>query len=155
MIFLSRLRSWEGTPALLLASLLAAVPACEGKGGGDVGCAEGLSITFDANLSQAATYDVVVSVVTTTPETVPIATCTLVASDGGGVQLLCGSMENHSEDSNTLRIDDPTLAKILVTISSGGNTVAEQIFEPVYTAKEINGPGCGICTSASLQMTIP
>jgi hypothetical protein len=155
MIRLSRLRNWKVMPALLLTALLSAVPACEGKSCGTVGCAQGLSIDFDANFSQAATYQVVVSVVTATPETVPIATCTLVASDGGGVQLLCDSMEIHSELSNTLRIDDMTLSKILVSVSVGGNTVTEQTFEPVYKAAEINGPGCGTCTSATVQMTIP
>jgi hypothetical protein len=154
MIRLSRLMSWKGMPALLLAALLFAVPSCESSCG-LVGCARGLSITFDANFSQAATYDVVVSVVTATPETVPIVTCTLVASGGDGAQLLCASQEAHSELSNTLRIDDTTLSKILVSVSMGGNTVAEQTFEPVYNTGEINGPGCGTCTSATVQMTIP
>ncbi|HZL19511.1 MAG TPA: hypothetical protein VFG23_17380 [Polyangia bacterium] len=145
---------WGRTRGLLLVALLLAVPSCQ-TACGLVGCAQGLSITFDANFNQAATYDVVVSVVTATPETVPIATCTLVASDGGGAQLLCGSQEAHSEQSNTLRIEDTTLAKVLVSVSLGGNTVAEQTFEPAYTTAEINGPGCGTCTSASIQMTIP
>jgi hypothetical protein len=155
MILLSRLVSRNGTRALLLAALLSAVPACDSRGCTAIGCYQGLSITFGGNFTQSATYDVVVSVVTTTPETVPIATCTLVASDGGAAHLLCESQELHLEQSNTLRFDDTTLTKVLVSVSMGGTTVAEQTFEPAYTTREINGPGCGTCTSAAIQMTIP
>ena len=43
-----------------------------------------------------------------------------------------------------------------MTVSSGGNTVAQQTFEPVYTTKEPNGPGCGnVHFLAAIQLTIP
>ena len=155
MILLSRLTSRYGTRVVLLAALLSAVPACDSHGCTTQGCPQGLSITFEGNFTAGATYDVVVSVVTATPETVPIATCTLVASDGGAAQLLCGSMEAHSEQPNILRIEDTTLSKVLVSVSMGGTTVAEQTFEPAYTTREINGAGCGTCTSAAIQMMIP
>jgi hypothetical protein len=155
MILLSRSLGRNGTLGVLVAALLSAVPACD-KTCGLVGLPpEGLSITFEGNFSSAATFDIVVSVVTATPETVPIARCTLVASDGGSVQLSCSSQEAHSESSNTLRIEDNSLPKVLVTVSTGGNTVAEQTFEPVYRTREVNGPGCGTSTSAAIQLTIP
>jgi hypothetical protein len=157
MIILSRLTGRnERRVAALLAILLAVAPACEASHScSAIACLEGLSITFDGSFAEGTTYDMVVSVVTATPETVQIATCTLSASDGGAAQLLCGSPEAHTELGNTIRIDDITLSKVIVSVSTGGNTVAEQTFQPAYTSGESGGPGCGTCTSAAIHMTIP
>ena len=78
MILLSRSLERNGMRAVLLAALLSAVPACE-KTCGLVGCPEGLWITFAGNFTSAATFDIVISMLTPTPDArFRIATCTLV-----------------------------------------------------------------------------
>jgi len=98
---------------------------------------------------------VTVSNVTATPETIPVATCTAGVAAGGSTQLFCDSQLSHSESGSTLQFQGTELKKLLITVSSNGMTLVNRTEDVAYTSREINGPGCGVCTSASLTVTVP
>ena len=120
---------------------------------GAVGCNNGLSLSF-AGFTPGSTYQIVVSVVTPM-EVIPFVTCTAAPDDLGAEQLSCASDQLHAESGTTLRIPDDTLKQLQVNVSSNGTHFVQQTFAVTFESKEINGPGCGVCTSADITMTIP
>ena len=42
-----------------------------------------------------------------------------------------------------------------VTVSSNGNVLSEQTVTPVYTSRDVWGPGCGYCTQATVRVDLP
>ncbi len=51
-------------------------------------------------------------------------------------------------------IDDTSLdGPLQVTVSSHGAQVTQQSFKVNYVSQEINGPGCGVCTNATVNVT--
>lgn len=125
---------------------------CDGQSCTTRACNEGLTISF-AGLSSATTYQIVVSNVTNTPESIPIATCTLAPDANGTPELSCNSSEVHTDVGSYLRIEDSTFQEIQVDISADGETVLQQSYPVTYQSTEINGPGCGVCTQASITVT--
>jgi hypothetical protein len=117
---------------------------------GAAACLRGVGVSLEG--FAPGTYEVKIAVVTATAEAAPLATCTLTGGDAGG-PLLCASPEAHSELGNQVRIDDTSYDRIQVTVSSNGAQVTQQTFDVHYSSEEINGPGCGVCTSATLTVT--
>jgi hypothetical protein len=118
-----------------------------------IGCLDGVVVSFNG-LDAHASYEIDVSAVSTA-EVASIMTCTVAATDAGSQQLACTSSEAHSEFGTSVQIRDSTLGKLQITVSSGGTQVAQQTFDVTYQSREINGSGCGVCTSASVTMTVP
>jgi hypothetical protein len=140
----------------LLALLAAGSSGCESSHACSlVGCLDGVIVSF-TGLGAHPSYDITITPVTTTPDVVPLATCTIDASDAGARQLTCtSSFETHDEFGLSVRIQDSTLQAIQISVSSDGTPVAQQTFDVSYQSSEINGPGCGVCTQASVSMTVP
>lgn len=149
-----------GRRGIVLAVLLA-VAFLVGNGGcgehacGLVGCLNGLTVTFSGNYEAGATYTAVVNRVASVPETVPLATCQIEPSPEGGHRAVCTSATVHSEIANSTRIEQNDLTNLRVAVSRDGTQLGEQTFQPAYSSREINGPGCGVCTSASVSVEIP
>lgn len=142
---------------VVLAALLAAgAIGCEASHVcATVGCLYGVTVSF-TGLGAHPSYDITIASVTPPPDVVPISTCTLDVTDGGSRQLACtSSSETVDVSGTTVRIQDNTLDSLQITVSSGGAQVAQQTFDVTYQSSEINGPGCGVCTTASLVMTVP
>jgi len=137
----------------LVATLAMGAVGC-GHACNAIGCLDGLVLAFDG-LVAGTTYQVTVSQVTATPETIPVATCTAVVAANGSPQLSCSSERPHTESSNTLQFHDTELTKLVITVSSNGMTLVNQAADVSYTSSEINGPGCGVCTQASVSVTVP
>jgi hypothetical protein len=140
----------------LLASMLFALwtagcdGACTLKG-----CQDGLVIQFAGRFDQTATYEIAVATTTHVSEVVTFARC-LVTPNAVGLQLFCTSQHRHTENGTTLQLPESRVDNLTVTISSGGGVIGEQRFDNiVFESREINGPGCGVCTNASVQVTIP
>jgi hypothetical protein len=143
--------------ALALSLLLAATAAgCDGSHTCTlIGCLDGVAISFEG-LNLGTTYDIAIADLNMMAHAaVPIMTCTAAATDAGYQTLSCSSSEAHSEIGTTVHIRDTTLSAVEVTVSSNGVQLSDRSFDVNYTSKEINGPGCGVCTSASVTMTVP
>jgi hypothetical protein len=121
-----------------------------------IGCLDGLLISLYAVAEDAgaAPYEIVVNDVSTTSAGVPVATCTFTPSPGP-MALSCTSTRAVEELGSMIEIHGPPLTKLVVVVSRKGMKLAELPFEPVYETKEINGPGCGTCTQARIEVTLP
>jgi len=139
---------------LLAASLSLGISGC-GHSCTGVGCPDGLSIFLDGTPDPTAPRRIEVSEVTATPEVVLVMTCSLSTNSVGGPDLLCSSARQHSEHGNIIVIRDYDLKHLVVTVSSGGTKLGEQTFDPTFTSEEINGPGCGVCSDASIRVMLP
>ena len=151
MIALSRLRL-----SLISLAIFVGALACD-HACGLIGCRQGLLITLDDTFEKGKTYDVVISELTTTPETVPLVTCIyVVPSETTAVPTLsCTSTLAHAELGSTIQVRDWMPAHISVKVSSGGAVLAEKTIDPKFVGKELNGPGCGTCTNAAVTMSLP
>jgi len=116
---------------------------------GAAACFQGVVVSFTG--FAPGTYEVEIGAVTTTSQAAPIATCTLMAGDSAG-PLSCSSSESHSEIGNQVTIGDTSLDQIQVTVSANGAPVTQQTLQVNYHSDEINGPGCGVCTSARVNV---
>jgi hypothetical protein len=121
-----------------------------------IGCREGLLITFDGSFEPNKTYDIVVSDVTTA-ESVRLLACTLTppADSSLATTLECASVSPHSEQGGTVSLRDVQPARLDIKVSVGGTQIADKQFDVAFKTVELNGPGCGTCTSASLTMSLP
>lgn len=149
MISMSRLR-------LVVLSSLAlcfGLAGCDNKVCSLIGCSEGLLITFDGSFGSNKTYDITVSDVTT-DEVVPILGCTLVAGDGTNGTLRCSSVHPHSEQGSTVSLRDPQPSRLDIKVSVDGVQIADKQFDVAFKTVELNGPGCGTCTNASVTMSL-
>jgi len=120
-----------------------------------IDCLDGLNIQLDGKFEMGETYQVDISVITTTPEVVPIMRCSLSRPTENSWDLRCNSAFPHSEFGNRIQVRTTEEKKVKVAVSSNAMTLGEQVFDVAYTSKEINGPGCGVCTSALIDVTVP
>jgi hypothetical protein len=138
----------------LLAILPLAISGCK-TACGDVGCLGGLNISFVGWFDLGKTYDITLSVLTATPEVVPIVHCSYSDPAGGGAGLLCSSASRFTASGTQLSIEDDTIKNLRVNISADGAVVGQQDYQVAFSSSEINGDGCGTCTSASLTVDFP
>jgi hypothetical protein len=116
---------------------------------GAAACLPGVGVSFVG--FAPGTYDVEIVAVTSTSGSPPTITCTMMLGGPGPVS--CSSSEAVSLGDNQLQIDDPSLTRIQVTVSSNGAQVTRQTLDPHDVPKEINGPGCGVCTNPTFTVT--
>ena len=138
----------------LLATLPFASSGC-GQACSAIACLDGLNISFAGWFELGKTYDITLSVLTATPEVVPIVHCSYSDPAGGGPGLLCSSASQFTASGNQLSIKDDTIKNLRVTISADGAVVGQQDYQVAFTSSEINGAGCGICTNASVTVDFP
>jgi hypothetical protein len=156
LIHLSRFRRRVTTcVALGLLAVSAVSTSCSEHTCTTRGCLEGLQLVLDGELAASADLQIVFAAVTSTA-VVPIVTCSLAWAATGQEQLLCGSGAQHAElSSRQITLRDTSLTKVRVTISSGGAKLSEQDLDVHYVSEEINGPGCGLCTTAMGHVALP
>src|SRR4051794_36967890 len=94
-------------------------------------CLRGVSVSFTG--FQPGTYQVEIAAASGASVSAPIATCTLMAGDGAG-PLACSSGVSHFEIGNQVTIDDTSLDRIQVTVSSNGAQVTQQTFKVNYVS---------------------
>ena len=141
--------------ALTLLSILPlAISGCE-QSCTTRGCLDGLNVSFVGQFEPGKTYDVTLSVLTATPEVVPIMNCSYSDPAGGGAGLLCSSASPFTAAGTQLNIKDDTIKNLRVTIAADGAVVGQQDYQVAFSSAEINGPGCGICTNASISVDFP
>ena len=92
---------------------------------------------------------------TITPERVEIMRCTLTVQASGSRELLCNSVLQHQMLGGSTVTLREMPANVHVSITEGTATVAEKTVAPNYVTEEVNGPGCGTCTHATLNVTVP
>lgn len=149
-----------GRRGIVLAVLLG-VAALVGNAGcgehecGLVGCANGLTVTFDGNYEAGATYTANVSGGTSGLDIAVELACAIEPAAPGGHRAVCTSALPHYEVANSTRLPQTDLTSVRIAVSKDGATLGAQTFQPTYVAREINGPGCGVCTSAAVSVTIP
>jgi len=141
---------------------LLAVNGCSSDGSSSgrtctlMACNEGLVVNFDHDFPFGTTYEVSIAQVTGDEPPPVFATCEFVKeASGESVSLRCSSALQHQEFGESAVLRDTSLERLLVTISVDGSVVDTQQFEVSYTTREINGPGCGYCTSASILVSAP
>jgi hypothetical protein len=142
---------------LLLATPLLGLLGCDvGHTCTLVGCLDGLNIQLDGKFETGKAYQLDISTITTTPEIVPFMRCSVARLTENNWDLRCNSAFPHSEVlGNRIQIRTTEFTKLKVVVSSSGMTLGEQTLDAGYTSKEINGPGCGVCTSALVSVTVP
>ncbi len=47
------------------------------------------------------------------------------------------------------------LSGLNISVSFDGTKLGEQTFEPAYSSREINGPGCGVCAQGGITFRMP
>lgn len=145
--------------ALLVAPVVVvvALAGCEyGQTCAAIGCSDGLNVQLNGNFEIGRSYQVDISTITVTPEVVPIMRCSLTRPTENGWDLRCNSAIPHSESfGNWIQMRTTEFKKLQVAVESDGITLGEQVLDVSYTSKEINGPGCGVCTSAVVNVTVP
>lgn len=141
--------------ALMLLLPLAGAGCEEQRTCATIACLEGLTISLDGNIDSSATLQVDITMQTPGGPS-PVMTCTLSPTgDGGGPPLTCNSSLPHSVLGRTIWIQSNSLRDLTVSVSSSGAVLTQKTFTPAYATREIGGPGCGKCTSASMSITIP
>jgi hypothetical protein len=142
---------------LLAAALLIQIVACDlGRTCTDIGCLDGLIIQLKGNFELGKTYDLQIDTITTMPEVVPVMSCSVLRPAENQWDVRCRSSFTHTENlGNTIQIRSTEIKKMMVTVSSGGAMLGQQMLEASYTSKEINGEGCGTCTSGVVDVTVP
>ena len=138
----------------MLAILPLALSGCE-KSCTDIGCLDGLNVSFVGSFEPGTTYDITLSVLTATPEAVPLMHCSYSDPAGGGPGLLCSSASQFTASGTQLSIKDDTIENLRVTIAADGATVGQQDYQVAFTSREINGAGCGTCTNANVIVDFP
>jgi hypothetical protein len=159
MIRLS-LFAWMAPRALVFAAILGlsavAGGACSSLTCAAVACLEGLVVHLDGDF-EPGTFDV--ALIEDGPAgSAQFMTCSLsvAAADAGAArQLLCSSAVDHSELGTMIQIRRDDVDGLTVVVSSSGTEIGRQSFQPAYMTREINGPGCGTCTSAAVHVTVP
>ena len=157
MIVLSRIASKGGVIglALLLApSLLAG--SCEGRSCYDNGCDNGLTIELtgdrDGGVATAPIQMEFASLVD--QQFVPFMTCTL--STSGPEELACNSERTHREHgSRTINLPTIEVRMLQVTYSANGVPLSQETVSAHYTTEEPWGKGCGVCSHATVRLTLP
>jgi hypothetical protein len=119
-----------------------------------IGCLDGLTITFAGNIDPNATLRIDLAR-RTAGEPVPFMACMSSPTGTSGRLTQCNSALNHTELGTAVIIHDTTLTELMVTVSESGTVLVEDSFTAAYTTREINGPGCGTCTSGSHTVTVP
>jgi len=126
-----------------------------------IGCLDGLNLRLEGAFLPGKTYELEVSSVSDGDQAASLMLCTVTApaagSAGGnaGLTTSCTSALAHVNVGNLIQIQDTTLKQVRVSVSLDGVPVGEQAFQATYQSREINGPGCGVCTSANESITIP
>jgi hypothetical protein len=115
----------------------------------------GLVAVLDGRFDGTTPYRIDVNEMSATAKGALLTSCTLSPAAGADPQLKCSSAVAKLELFKTIRLQGIEPAQVLVTVSVGDTKLGEQMFEPAYSSEEINGSGCGVCTSAQASVTIP
>ena len=118
-----------------------------------LGCPGELSIYLGGGFVNTTSYRIDVNDMTGTGAL--LTSCTLAPATGAESPLKCSSEVARLTGPDAIRLDGVRPAKVLVTVSTGDSKLSEQMFAPVYADQEINGRGCGVCTSAQVSLTVP
>ena len=146
------LRSIIGSLGGITAALLL-LSGCGGLQCTLKGCGGDLSIFLGSGFDKTKSYSIDVNDVTGTGSL--LTSCTLAPATGGESPLKCSAEVAKWTGPYYIRLDGVRPAKVLVTVSAGGAKLSEQMFAPVYEDQEINGRGCGVCTTARVDLNIP
>ncbi len=141
--------------ALLLALALV-VASCEEKVCTTQGCLSGLTVELDGAVDggiQATPFQIDFAKVVDQQVT-PLTTCTFTAANAANA-LVCSPEVTHAPLGSDVVFADTDVRMLRVTISSNGNVLSEQTVTPVYTSREVWGPGCGTCTQATVKVDLP
>ena len=116
-----------------------------------IGRRDGLEIAFE---SDAATGDALdITIEDKVDDTfAPLMTCSFEPTTR---RLLCSSPSDHSVIANRVHFSTTRFATLRVTVSAKGNQLSQEVFRPAYTAEEVWGEGCGVCTTATMQVSLP
>jgi hypothetical protein len=159
MIHLSLL-GWMARRAFLFAAVVALSTigggACLSRTCSGIACLEGLVVHLDGDFEPGDTFDVAL-LEDGAAGSAQFMTCSLSipASGPSAAQVSCSSPVEHSELGTMIQIRGDHIASLIVVVSSSGTELGRQSFQPEYTTREINGPGCGTCTSAAVHVTMP
>ncbi len=167
MIVLSRFRPRAWVAIALLAVSCLALGSCEGRVCTLIGCYSELTIQFhggnfvDGGVpgdggAPAETLDINIET-QEGQDFLPLMTCSFATalSHSGGHELRCTSSRTHREDFEATHIEDTSLRTIRVTVSAAGRQISQETFSLMWTSREVNGPGCGVCTQATAMVTLP
>ena len=139
----------------MLASLPLALSGCGSQSCSAIACFDGLNVSFVGSFEPGTTYDITLSVLTPTPEVVPIMHCSYSDPAGGGSGLLCSSASPFTASGAQLSIKDDTIKNLRVTMAADGAVVGQQDYQVAFTSSELNGAGCGVCTNANVTVDFP
>jgi hypothetical protein len=122
-----------------------------------IGCLDGLTVSFTFGAAATGRHetDVQIDEVTATMEVAPLATCHYAIGLEPDIQWSCVSSRGHSDFIRSIRFPGTDLRKVNVTVLSGATQISQQTFAPNYNSAEINGSGCGVCTTAQIHVDVP
>lgn len=143
---------------MLLALLLACTDGSDSMGGGDacteIGCIDGLSVTFEPALAGKGTYTFDVTVDGTAyscDATIPLEGSSTVCGTGGVVSIyLSGSELDPSDQSLPGLHVEGTPKSVRIQVHRDKALVADADLSPKYQEVQPNGPDCPpTCHSAA------
>jgi hypothetical protein len=113
----------------------------------------GLNVRFGGGFELGKRYEVEISIVTPTPEVILVMRCALTPASATDYGLACTSAYLHAEQGDSIRFFQE-LSTLLVSVSADGDMLYERTHEVEYTIEEINGPGCGTCEFAVVDVEL-
>ena len=146
---------------MLLSFLLACTDGSDTNGGGDacteMGCIDGLSVTFDPPLTGKGTYTFDVTVEGTAyscDATIPLGTSSTVCGKGGVVSIfLSGSELDPGQQSLPGLHVEGTPKSVQIQVHRDKALVADADLSPKYQVVQPNGPDCEpTCHSAAVDV---
>lgn len=152
MILMSHLRRRLAVAILALSSLSCSLLGHQCKA---IGCLEGLNILLTGGFDPDKTYTIDLSRLTSTGAAVPVMSCARTWPSTSGALMDCTSSLRFQADPYRIQIFDQSITRLRVAISVDGAIVNQKDYDVAFSSREINGEGCGWCTSASVNVDFP
>jgi hypothetical protein len=119
------------------------------------GCSEGLTISLRGGFDPDKTYVIDVNQLTSAGEAVPLIRCARTWPSSGNTGMECTSSQPFEADPFRIRLADQGSGKLQVIVSVDGAVVGQRDYDAVVASREINGEGCGFCTSGEVVVDFP
>jgi hypothetical protein len=120
-----------------------------------IGCLEGLNIWLEGGFDPDKPYTIELSRPMPGGGQVPVMSCVRTMPLSSGTQMTCTSSLRFVADPHHIQILDQSITKLRVVISAEGAVISQRDFDIKFPRQEINGRGCGWCTSASITIDEP
>jgi hypothetical protein len=123
-----------------------------------IGCSSGLTVQLlgaDRDGGIAAMPFQIAFAKLVNLQVIPLTTCTISSPDGLPDEVVCNPAVQPNFFGAGIHFDDTDIRVLRVTVSQNGTQLSQETYTPEYTSREVWGEGCGWCTQATVQVSLP